>query len=188
MINSARFLFVVPLAAALSACVPASYIGLTGSGKINERSLCKDPGEWMIVELPDNVELSVSPERADKEIEVRVDFRPRGRGKPAVVHLLSTRAIISTEPGYALIQKAHGPHSFQYDRAAGDKREEVVVNGKSLLETSVNDARIYYTVPVFFGASSEVTLPPFTINGRRVDLPPITLHKRLGSRGICAHG
>jgi len=109
--------------------------------------------------------------------------------KSPKVQLASYRAILSTAPGYVLIDEVHatGRGAQYYKRPAGDRQEEIILRGTPLLDIDLADTDyvINYKIPAFDGLSTQLTLPSLLINGKNVDIEPITLTKKMSSFGVC---
>lgn len=190
-------MFVLPLALLLSACVPVSTIGLSGPGRVSERiNTCRDPYGEITLDLQPGLALRAHADFNDviggKGYRLRAYMESLDKSAKVnpSVRLTALRATISTDPGYALIDRVSVDYRNVYSRKEGDKTEEITFNdGTSLRELDIGAQSIMeYVIPDFFGPSTDITLPPLLIDGKRVGIAPITLYKKMSYIVVCAHG
>jgi len=179
-------LLLLSLLVSLGACAPV--IGLSGPGKVSSQHCSAE--EWMLIDLPQGLHMDVRAEESGGEIDVKTSLYT-SRDESSRMHVLATRAKISSAPGYALISSfTNLPYGrsaeIRYSRVSGDKREELVFGGKPLADINLQGAvMISYRFPKFFGSSAEITLPALSINGQRADIAPILLTKKMNAIKYC---
>ena len=184
-----RRLFSVLLSVFLCGCAVTPYVELSGPGK--QRAGKCEPGvnKQLGIDLAEGVHLYVTAAHDGNETYISTQYILSAY--PRSARVLSTHANLSVEPGLVLISEVrYSDKGFanDYERSTGDKSEDIVIEGKSLLDLDLAYAGVFninYLVPSFSGTSAQLVLPSMLINGKRIDIAPITMKKKLTVVTFC---
>lgn len=191
-------IFLLSTSALLAACIPKPSVSLSGPGRVAGRAnYCANPDGNITLNLPSGMEVllrgKINETIGGEGYTLNVYFDFVGEKKrwdtpgPRIL-LLSSKAGIGATSKEVPLKHFRGRGGWYGTDALGAE-EHAARTGKFLRDIDLGPkGSLEFDIPEFFGASTEITLPPLLIEGKRVDVPAVILHKGASYIGLCAHG